>query len=63
MGHRIEYGLLVELVGSGVDNDRRVQVVVQVGWSSHSAEGKVPVNPSAHPVVQNLPQKYGAVTG
>jgi len=54
MGEGIEYGLFVELVGCRVDNNGSVQKIIEVGWSSDGVEGKVPVDPSTHPVVDNL---------
>ena len=52
----IEHGLFVEFVGCRVDNNGRIQIIVEVGWSSDGVEGKVPVDQSTHPVVDNLSQ-------
>lgn len=54
MGEGIEYGLFVEFVGRRVDNNGSAQKIIEVGWSSAGVEGKVPVDPSTHPVVANL---------
>lgn len=57
MGECIEDGLFVELVGRSVDDNCSVQIIIQIGRPSDGVEGKVPVNPPAHPMVDNLPQK------
>ena len=54
MGECIEYGLFVGFVGCRVENNGSFQIIIEVGWPSDGVEGKFPVDPSTHPVVDNL---------
>lgn len=50
MAHEVEGWLFVELIGSRVNNDWRIDVIQRPIWATLHVEAQIPVRPSDDPV-------------